>query len=50
MTNSEAKMLEPGGPPHCRVRRLWPPEVAKETWCPNALPMITAVRRRDGGQ
>jgi hypothetical protein len=50
MTSGKANMLEPGGLLHCRVRRLWLPEVAKETWCPTALPMVTAVRRRDGGQ
>ena len=50
MTNSEAKMLEPGGPLHCRVHNLWSPKSATETWCPTTLPMVAAVRRPDGGQ
>ena len=50
MTSSEAKMLEPGGRSHCRVRGSWFPEATRKTWCRTALPMVTAVRLRDGGQ
>jgi hypothetical protein len=50
MTSSEAKMLEPGGQHHCRVRRLWLPKATPETWCRTELAMVTAVRLRDGGQ
>ena len=50
MTNSEAKMLEPGGPLHRRVHNLWSPKSATGTWCPTTLTMVTAVRGRDGGQ
>ena len=33
MTNSEAKMLEPGGLPIVGSADLWLPKAATETWC-----------------
>jgi hypothetical protein len=50
MTNCEAKVLEPGGAPHCRVRRLGLPNAARGRRCPMVLAIATAARHRDGGQ